>query len=71
MPDLTAFLCGLRPEFAKTTVTYAEVEDKNGALLFKEKEGEGGIPCYEIADELVLGEDEVVELFSSLTETAK
>ncbi|QLI74647.1 uncharacterized protein G6M90_00g112120 [Metarhizium brunneum] len=64
MPDLTAFLCALIPKFNGATLGYAQVDDDNGALIFR-REG-SGIPMYDIMDNRTLKETEVVATLSSL-----
>ncbi|KFG84829.1 hypothetical protein MANI_029817 [Metarhizium anisopliae] len=64
MPDLTAFLCALIPNFNGSTLGYAQVDDDDGALIFRRESS--GIPMYDIMDNRTLRETEVVAILSSL-----
>ena len=64
MPDLTAFLCALIPEYMGTKRGYVRLKDEKGVLLFER--AESGIPMYNLVNGKSLGVWEVVNILSSL-----
>ncbi|KAM0352906.1 hypothetical protein ACHAPU_001789 [Fusarium lateritium] len=66
MPDLTAFLCALLPEFLGSRLGFIEVDakDSNGALLFRQSDK--GIQMFDKSDTRALDESGVIDIFVSI-----
>ncbi|KAF4963091.1 hypothetical protein FSARC_8864 [Fusarium sarcochroum] len=66
MPDLTAFLCGLVPQYGDACLTFARtrVSDSTGAILFEP--ASDGIKMFVTTRDKILEESDVVDLFASL-----
>lgn len=66
MPDLTAFLCALLPDYMGSKLGFIEVDEKNsnGALLFRPSDK--GIQMYDLSGSKTLTESEVTRVFEAI-----
>ncbi|QPC71724.1 hypothetical protein HYE68_002476 [Fusarium pseudograminearum] len=69
MPDLTAFLCALVPEYMESMgskLGFIEIDEKdsNGALLFRPSDK--GIQMYDLSESTTLTESEVTGVFEKI-----
>jgi hypothetical protein len=69
MPDLTAFLCALIPEYmegmgSKVGFIQVDKKDSNGALLFRRSDE--GIPMYDLDNSGTLTESQVTGVFEAM-----
>ncbi|KAH7173706.1 uncharacterized protein B0J16DRAFT_195830 [Fusarium flagelliforme] len=66
MPDLTAFLCALIPDYMGSKLGFIEVDEKdsNGALLFRPSDK--GIQMYDLSGSKTLTESEVTGVFEAI-----